>query len=89
MGIITTRRFNIILSIVDLSNYVDFDSFIAAVMSTKIGITQEMMENIMDFLIFDLNITCDADLTKLPQKKLKEIIIGMNDIIMSTARRQK
>ncbi|MBI9012926.1 MAG: hypothetical protein JEZ08_11895 [Clostridiales bacterium] len=83
MGKITTRRFNKILSVVDEKNIFDFDSFAEAIISIKIGVTKDTLDNILDFLILDLGINCDAELIELPQSKLKEIIIGMNDIVIN------
>jgi endonuclease III-like uncharacterized protein len=80
---INTSRFNRILSRVDNANSFDLESFSQAVLSEHKGIQQETIDNIVDYLVFDIGISCDAELLVLTQKRLKTIISGMNEIIIS------
>lgn len=84
MNKLTTRQFNRILEVIDGNNYFDFESFTEAVISSKLNITQELVDNIVDFLVFDLGINCDSDLTHLPQSTMKKILIGMKSILTDT-----
>jgi len=61
-------------------NYFDLTSFTEALYNLKF-ISNDMIEDIIDFVVFDCGINCDADLSKVSESKRGRIFDEINKII--------
>jgi len=80
MARLTTRQLNQILKIIDYSNAFDLESFTEALKRINHISNQMIIDNIVDYLVFDLEISSDSDLKKLGQNDFKKIISTINRI---------
>lgn len=80
MGRLSHRKFNDGLSHVDSDNYFDLTSF-AAFLSSFSFIAKDVIDDIIDFVVFDCGINCDAEISKMSEEKRVKIFDEINKII--------
>jgi len=79
---ITQKKLSSIIDKIDQENFFDFETFISLMQKADLNASIDTMENVIDYLVFDLNLNCDADLRENYQIKAKEILDGINAIGM-------
>lgn len=78
---ISTREFNKLLCVLDEKNNFDFETFIEGIVHSKIAVDQGVLDNIVDYIVFDLGYTSDAQLATLNQVCLRGLLKGINNIL--------
>ena len=58
----------------------NFQTFLNQISKKGKKLPSDMLENIVDLLIFEHNATCDGDLYKLSHKSLKELTKDINKL---------
>lgn len=74
---LTTRRFNNVLKKIDHNNDFDFETFEEGMFEEKIIEDNNNLNNIIDFLVFDMDICSDSELYNLSQDRMKKIYEGI------------
>lgn len=81
MEAISHVEFNEIVSMLDSKNQFDFESFCVAFKSKGEVKNDDVLDNVVDHLIFHMNINSDADLMNRVQNDFKIILGEINRVI--------
>lgn len=77
---LTTKQFNIMLRIIDNSNTMDLETFTEALKQVLNIKNQELIDNVVDFLVFQMNITSDASFMD-GEENYDSYIKGINRVV--------
>lgn len=84
MKTLSNKHFQLILAYVDQLNDFDLHSF-----SHQLSkfVRFDTVDNLIDYLVFEVNINCDSDLLKLSKREVRKIVVGMNKLIREDAKK--
>jgi len=80
MDYITIEELMRIIEISDKENNIDLESFLLKMSKKAKRLPNDMLENIVDLLKYEHQISCDADLYKLSLNKLRELVKDINKL---------
>jgi len=77
-AMMTIKKFENILELVDFKNEDDFGTFTEVLYDMNTDLERGDIDEILDFLIFEMDINSDADLYDLSKSQVRNIVFGIN-----------
>lgn len=77
----TEERFTCYVDQVQQDNYFDFQSFVKLMTSGPENVPENVLDDLIDILVFEYGVNCDADFYRIDYQSLIEIIEVFNDLM--------
>lgn len=81
MGRINAKHLSAVLELVNFDNDYDFETFTNALMAQNLGLKEESLQDIIDYLVYDLDMNCDAELFGISPFETKELVSSINRVL--------